>query len=278
MEKSMTTAPRPASASSEADGGPARARLEIKGVSHDYVSSKERIHALDPIDMVIEPGEFVSLAGPSGCGKSTLLSLLAGFIFPTEGEITIGAERIDEPGWERGVVFQQPNLYPWLSVRDNVTFGPRMRGLAKADYGARADEVVAMVGLSDFADRPPYELSGGMQQRAAIARVLVNDPIIMLMDEPFGALDALTRERLQEELLDVWRATGKTIFFITHSVEESVYLGTRVMVMSPRPGRIVFDEPSPFSRMNTTVHEARAMPEFVELERRVSEAIHAGHA
>jgi len=278
MEKSTTTPARLASASSEADGGRAGARLEIKGVSHDYVSNKESIHALDPINLVIEPGEFVSLAGPSGCGKSTLLSLLAGFIFPTEGEITIGAKRIDEPGWERGVVFQQPNLYPWLSVRDNVTFGPRMRGLAKSDYGARADQIVGMVALSDFADRPPYELSGGMQQRAAIAWVLVNDPIIMLMDEPFGALDALTRERLQEELLDVWRATGKTIFFITHSVEESVYLGTRVMVMSPRPGRIVFDEPSPFSRMNTTVHEARAMPEFVELERRVSEAIHAGHS
>jgi len=278
MEKSTTTPARLASASSEADGGRAHARLEIKGVSHDYISNKERIHALDPINLVIEPGEFVSLAGPSGCGKSTLLSLLAGFIFPTEGEITIGAKRIDEPGWERGVVFQQPNLYPWLSVRDNVTFGPRMRGLAKSDYGARADQIVGMVALSDFADRPPYELSGGMQQRAAIAWVLVNDPIIMLMDEPFGALDALTRERLQEELLDVWRATGKTIFFITHSVEESVYLGTRVMVMSPRPGRIVFDEPSPFSRMNTTVHEARAMPEFVELERRVSEAIHAGHS
>jgi ABC-type taurine transport system ATPase subunit len=254
----------------------ADARLVISGVSHDYVAKKERIHALDPVDMTIEPGEFVTLAGPSGCGKSTLLSLLAGFIFPTEGELTLGGRRIAEPGWERGVVFQQPNLYPWLSVRDNVTFGPRMRGLAKGEWERRADYFLELVGLTDFASRRPYELSGGMQQRAAIARVLVNDPKIMLMDEPFGALDALTRERLQEQLLTIWRETNKTIFFITHSVEEAVYLGTRVLVMSPRPGRLVFDEGAPFGRMAASVHEVRARPEFVQMRERVAEAIYAG--
>jgi taurine transport system ATP-binding protein len=275
----------PATASPEAAAGRAAAatngrhdaRLVIENVSHDYITKKERIHALDPVSLAFDPGDFVSLAGPSGCGKSTLLSLLAGFIFPTEGEITFGGRRIEQPGWERGVVFQQPNLYPWLSVRDNVTFGPRMRGLKKSEYQARADHFLEMVGLADFASRRPYELSGGMQQRAAIARVLVNDPAIMLMDEPFGALDALTRERMQEELLAIWRETGKTIFFITHSVEEAVYLGTRVLVMSPRPGRIVFEEPSPFSRMETSVHEARALPEFVEMEKKVANAIYAGH-
>jgi taurine transport system ATP-binding protein len=251
-------------------------RLLVSGVSHDYVTKRERIHALDPIDLVFEPGDFVSLAGPSGCGKSTLLSLLAGFIFPTTGEITLGGRRIAAPSWERGVVFQQPNLYPWLSVRDNITFGPRMRGLAKSEYQQRADRFIELVGLTEFAARPPYELSGGMQQRAAIARVLVNDPAIMLMDEPFGALDALTRERMQEELLTIWRETEKTIFFITHSVEEAVYLGSRVLVMSPRPGRIVFNEASPFSRMETSVREARALPEFIQMEQRVSEVIYAG--
>jgi taurine transport system ATP-binding protein len=251
--------------------------LAISDVSHDYVTKKERIHALDPVDLTFEPGEFVCLAGPSGCGKSTLLSLLAGFLIPTAGEIRLGNRMITQPGWERGVVFQQPNLYPWLTVRDNVTFGPRMRGVPKSEYATRTEQLLEMVGLTDFAGRRPYELSGGMQQRAAIARVLVNDPAVMLMDEPFGALDALTRERMQEELLNIWRATGKTIFFITHSVEEAVYLGTRVLVMSPRPGRIVYDEPSPFSKMDVSVHDARVTPEFVEMERRVAEAIYAGH-
>ena len=267
------TSPQAVAPSRPVDGD---ARLVIDHVSHDYKTKKESIHALDPTDMTIEPGEFVTLAGPSGCGKSTLLSLLAGFIFPTQGTITLGGQPITQPGWERGVVFQQPNLYPWLSVRDNVTFGPRMRGLDKGEWGKRADHFLEMVRLADFAARRPYELSGGMQQRAAIARVLVNDPKIMLMDEPYGALDALTRERLQEELLTIWRETGKTIFFITHSVEEAVYLGTRVLVMSPRPGRIVFDEPAPYSRMEASVHEVRARPDFVELRERVAEAIYAG--
>jgi len=277
MARPSATDLKQAAVSSEARAARGDGRLVISDVAHDYVTKKERVQALDPIELTIEPGEFVSLAGPSGCGKSTLLSLLAGFIFPTQGEITLGGRRITKPDWERGVVFQQPNLYPWLSVRDNVTFGPRMRGLPKSDYEERAEEFLRLVSLHDFAGRRPYELSGGMQQRAAIARVLVNDPAIMLMDEPFGALDALTRERMQEELLAIWRETDKTIFFITHSVEEAVYLGSRVLVMTPRPGSIVFDEATPFSKMGTSVHEARLMPEFADMERRVAEAIYAGH-
>jgi len=151
-----------------------------------------------------------------------------------------------------------------------------MRGLAKEEWHQRAERTLEMVGLEDFAARRPYELSGGMQQRAAIARVLVNEPMIMLMDEPFGALDALTRERMQEELLTIWRRTGRTIFFITHSVEEAVYLGTRVLVMSARPGRIVFDEPVSFSRTGGAVREVRATPEFVETRERVAGAIYEG--
>lgn len=255
-------------------GSTTDAQLVLSGVLHEYEADKDRIQALDTTDLQISEGEFVSLAGPSGCGKSTLLSLLAGFMFPTNGSITLDGKPIKEPGWERGVVFQEPNLYPWLSVRDNVTFGPRMRGLPAEAYDPRTDSVLEMVGLEEFGERRPYELSGGMQQRAAIARVLVNDPRIMLMDEPFGALDALTRERMQEELLEIWRETGKTVVFITHSVEEAVYLSTRVIVLSRRPGRIVFDVSSPFSRTGDPVRQLRGQSEFIELERRVAAAIY----
>jgi taurine transport system ATP-binding protein len=222
-------------------------RLVIDHVTQRYLSKGTQVHALDDIDLVIEPGEFVCVAGPSGCGKTTLLQLLAGFISPTEGSITIDGKTITAPGSERGVVFQQSNLYPWLSVLGNVELGPR-----------------------------PYELSGGMQQRCQIARVLANDPQIVLMDEPFGALDALTRERLQLELLNIWRETHKTIFFITHSVEEAIFLGSRVIVMSARPGRIVFDEKVDFSQEvgKRLGAELRTLPEFIALRDRVSRKIY----
>jgi NitT/TauT family transport system ATP-binding protein/taurine transport system ATP-binding protein len=232
-------------------------RAVLRGVRHVYGG---RVGALGPLDLEIAPGEFVVVVGPSGCGKSTLLSLLAGFITPTEGEVSVG----DAPG----VVFQQPNLFPWLSVRDNVAFGPRMRGIKRAARRAIADEYLALVGLSEFAGAAPYELSGGMQQRCQIARMLANDPAIMLLDEPFGALDALTREQMQHELHRIWRGSGKTALFITHSVEEAVYLGTRVIVMSPRPGRIVFDEPTPFADGERT-RALRADPAFLAFRERV---------
>ncbi|GFG50940.1 ABC transporter ATP-binding protein [Mycolicibacterium agri] len=255
-------------------------RLVVDHVTHRYMSKGSQVHALADIDLVIEPGEFVCVAGPSGCGKTTLLQLLAGFITPTEGEITIDGKQITAPGAERGVVFQQSNLYPWLSVLGNVELGPRLRGVNKATRRADAHRYLEMVGLADFVERRPYELSGGMQQRCQIARVLANDPKIVLMDEPFGALDALTRERLQLELLNIWRDTHKTIFFITHSVEEAIFLGSRVIVMSARPGRIVFDEPVSFSQQvgERLGAELRSLPEFTALRDRVSSKIYESAA
>ena len=185
----------------------------------------------------------------------------------------MGEARVTGPGPDRGVVFQQPTLYPWLDVRRNVALGPRLRGVGRAERLATADRYLALVGLADAADRRPYELSGGMQQRAQIARVLAGDPEVVLMDEPYGALDALTRERLQNELLALWRATGKTSLFITHSVEEAVLLGSRVLVMSQRPGRIVLDEQVPFAASTLAPDEIRALPEFAETAARVRAAI-----
>ncbi|UPK75463.1 ABC transporter ATP-binding protein [Nocardioidaceae bacterium SCSIO 66511] len=254
-------------------------RVRIADVSHWYETASENVHALDGIDLQVDAGEFVCIVGASGCGKTTLLQMLAGFLQPTQGEITLGDARITEPNPARGVVFQQPNLYPWLDVRDNVSFGPRMRKESKSAYGPRVDALLELVGLEDFANRPPYELSGGMQQRAAIARALVNEPDVLLMDEPFGALDALTRERLQEELLGIWRQTHKTVFFITHSVEEAVYLGTRVLVMSPRPGRVVLDRDVRVPELHDAEpHEIRASSAFAELREEIALTIYRGSA
>ncbi len=244
-------------------------------VRHAFDVNGEQVPALAEIDLTIEPGEFVCLAGPSGCGKTTLLRLLAGFMKPSEGEVRVAGDKVTGPGSDRGVVFQQPTLFPWLTVRGNVELGPRLQGIDKRRRRERADEFLALVGLTDFGDHRPYELSGGMQQRAQIARVLAGDPDIVLMDEPFGALDALTRERLQNELLSIWRATGKTILFITHSVDEAVFLGSRVMVMSPRPGRIVLDQPARFGEEGArpSPEELRSLPEYVALRDEVRTAI-----
>ncbi len=251
--------------------------VRIDSVSHTFDTRGGGVEALGDLDFAIEPGQFLCLAGPSGCGKTTLLRLLAGFMTPTRGSITVGGSAVSRPGADRGVVFQQPNLFPWLSVRKNVELGPRLRGVAATQRRDQADRFLDMVGLADFADSRPYELSGGMQQRCQIARVLTNDPDIVLMDEPFGALDALTREHLQDQLLEIWRATGKTIVFITHSVDEAVFLGSRVMVMSPRPGRIVLDRSASFSPPDAPVapERIRSMPEFVEVADEVRRAIHA---
>lgn len=249
--------------------------VTVAGLEHTFRARGGTVRALDRIDLTIEPGELVTLAGPSGCGKSTFLRLVAGLQQPTTGTIEVGGRRVTAPGVERGVVFQQPTLYPWLDVRRNVALGPRLRGLTKVEQLAIADRHLELVGLTDFAGHRPYELSGGMQQRAQIARVLANDPDIVLMDEPFGALDALTRERLQNELLTIWRSTGKTILFITHSVDEAVFLGSRVLVMSPRPGRIVLDVPARFSTDQHLVppEEIRGLPEFAALTDDVRGAI-----
>lgn len=251
--------------------------VTIEGVRQRFTSQGGQVvDALGPVDLEIAPGEFVAIVGPSGCGKTTLLRLVAGFMHPTEGAVSVGGLPVDGPSPQRGVVFQQPNLYPWLSVRENVAFGPRVRGIRRDERRAIADRYLAMVGLAEFADATPYELSGGMRQRCQIASVLANEPPILLLDEPFGALDALTRDRLQDRLYAIWRAsTGTTALFVTHNVEEAVYLGTRVLVMSPRPGRIVLDEPVPFDP-ETRRPSLRTTPEFAAMRERIAATIHAG--
>ncbi len=253
--------------------------FELDGVSHEYVTdSGDHVRAVDDTSLTIEPGEFVCVVGPSGCGKTTLLKILAGFVRPSGGTARVDGRPISGPSHERGVVFQHPNLLPWLTVRGNVELGLKWRGAGAEERRTRAQEFLSLVGLDGFEDRKTYELSGGMQQRAQIARVLTNDPEIILMDEPFGALDALTRERLQADLLTVARAKVKTIFFITHSVDEAVFLGDRVLVMSPRPGRVVLDQPVRISEQHGRLlggQELRRTPEFHELRDRISAEIYA---
>jgi NitT/TauT family transport system ATP-binding protein len=194
--------------------------------------------ALDDVSLDVVDGTFLSLVGPSGSGKSTLLDLLGGLTTPTSGEVLIDGEPVRGPGLDRGVVFQQYALFPWRTARANVEFGLEGGPLGKRQRAERAREYLALVGLSGFEDRYPHELSGGMKQRVAIARSLAYDPAVLLMDEPFAALDAQTREQLQDELLRIWRRTGKTIVFITHGIDEAVYLGQRVAVLTSRPGRL----------------------------------------
>lgn len=237
----------------------------------DFVTRDGVVRAVDRVSLSVAEGDFVCVVGPSGCGKTTLLRLIAGFAQPTAGEVRLDGRVITGPDHQRGVVFQQPTLYPWLTVQENVEFGPRMRGLPAAERRALAERYLRLVRLWEFRGRAPYELSGGMQQRVAIARVLANDPRILLMDEPFGALDALTREHLQTELRKIWRATGKTVFFITHSVEEAVYLATTLVVMSPRPGRVLATLHPTFSRDDGAgaARTVKASPEFVRLREEV---------
>ena len=252
----------------------------LENVSQRYITdSGEVVHALADTSLEVPAGEFVCVVGPSGCGKTTLLRILAGFLEPTGGVASANGQPITRPSWERGVVFQQANLYPWLTVRKNVELGLKFRGIDAATRRETAEQCLALVGLEGFEDKKTYELSGGMQQRTQIARVLANDPEIILMDEPFGALDALTRERLQMDLLTIARERRKTIFFITHSVEEAVFLGDRVLVMSPRPGRVVLDEPVRISAQYGRMldgKELRSTPEFVALRDKISDTIYEG--
>ena len=215
--------------------------LTVRGVTKRFAVGDDEVEALAPVDLTIPQGEFVCLIGASGCGKSTLLRIIAGFEEPSTGEASIDGKAITGPGSDRGMVFQDYALFPWMTVRQNISFGPRQRRLPREEIDKTTDEFVRMVGLSRFADRYPSQLSGGMKQRVAIARVLANNANILLMDEPFGALDALTREQLQNELLQIWKRTGVTTIFVTHSVEEAVLLADRVLVMSAGPGRIDSD-------------------------------------
>jgi NitT/TauT family transport system ATP-binding protein len=220
---------------------PRRPFLAVRGVSKVFQIGGEQVEALRGVDLVIDKGEFVCLIGASGCGKSTLLRIIAGFERPTSGSVDIYDHPVTGPGSDRGMVFQDYALFPWLSVKENIAFGPRQKGLPAARVREITNQYLDMVGLAPFADRYPAQLSGGMKQRVAIARVLANEAEILLMDEPFGALDALTREQLQDELLEIWARTGLTVIFVTHSVEEATLLADRVVVMTAGPGRIETD-------------------------------------
>ena len=238
--------------------------LRLRSVSHRYRSAAGDVHALSSVDLSIGEGEFVCLLGPSGCGKSTLLELVAGLRLPTEGTVELDGRQVVGPSRRRCVVFQQSSsLMPWLTVRGNVELGLALRRVARADRRRRAEQELQRVGLLEFADHRVHELSGGMQQRCQIARALAVDPEVLLLDEPFGALDAMTRERLQGELVDLWRERRHTVLFVTHSIEEAVLLGSRVIVMSQRPGRIQLDRPIPFSSSGRAAAAVRADPDFV---------------
>jgi len=218
---------------------PSGVQIAVRNLDFDYVSNAGReVAALRDVNLDIRRHEFISLLGPSGCGKSTLLYIIGGFLQSRAGAVSVEGVPVTKPGPDRGIVFQSFALFPWKSVRKNILYGLERQGMKKDAAAERADSFIKMVGLSGFEDAYPSQLSGGMRQRAAIARTLVCDPDILLMDEPFGALDAQTRHEMQEELLTIWRARPKTVVFVTHDVHEAVYLSDRVAVMSARPGRI----------------------------------------
>jgi len=212
--------------------------ITFQNVSKIFRGQKD-VRALDGVSLTVNEGEFVALLGPSGCGKSTLLNVLAGFEQVTEGDLLFDNAVVTRPGPDRGVVFQEAALFPWLTVWENVIFGPRVQGVPRSEYESRARELLKLVGLEAFADALPVQLSGGMRQRVGIARVLVMNPKALLMDEPFGALDAQTRLSMQQLLLDVWQSLGTTVLFVTHDIDEAILLSDRICVMSARPGRIV---------------------------------------
>jgi taurine transport system ATP-binding protein len=239
--------------------------LSIQNLSMRFdLPNGSHVQALQDVTLDLQEGELMSVLGPSGCGKTTLLNIVAGFLAPTSGKIMLGDHAVTGPDKERGMVFQQGALFEWMSVRENVSFGPRMAGRRESDWASNVDHLLDVVGLQDFKEKAIYELSGGMQQRVALARCLANDPDVILMDEPLGALDALTREKMQSLVLKLWKETGKTIILITHSVEEALLLGERLLVMAPRPGRIHREYRLPFADLGVgqDLREVKKHPEF----------------
>ncbi len=222
------------------------------------------VQALEKVSLTLNKGELLSVLGPSGCGKTTLLNIVAGFLAPTAGRLTLNEHEVIGPDAERGMVFQQGALFEWMSVRENVGFGPSMKGMPAREKADTVNHLLDVVGLADFKEKAVYELSGGMQQRVALARCLANDPDVILMDEPLGALDALTREKMQSLVLKLWKETGKTIILITHSVEEALLLGERLIVMAPRPGRIHTEYRLPFAELgvDSDLREVKKHPDF----------------
>jgi NitT/TauT family transport system ATP-binding protein len=246
------------------------AAVEISGVGKTFTSRRDKgegRRALQDVDIRVEAGEFVSLVGPSGCGKSTLLNILAGFVTADAGSVTVDGAPITGPGADRGVLFQTPNLFPWLTVWHNVLYGPRARRMLSPQIRAEAEQLLATVGLTDARDAYPHELSGGMRHRAAFARVLINRPLLLLMDEPFGALDAITRASMQDFLLELWQRNRTTIVFVTHDVEEAALLSDRVIVLSSAPGRVVAEVPVTLPRPRSL--ESADTLEFLDVKRSI---------
>ncbi len=242
--------------------------ISVIGVGKVFRTDGRELVALKDIDLEIPSGQFACLLGPSGCGKSTLLNAIAGFAPPSTGAITANGRQVVAPGPERGMVFQEYALFPWMTVEQNVGFGLEIKGAGKDEIGQRVGQLLAMLSLSDFRQRFPKDLSGGMRQRVAIARVLALDSPIMLMDEPFGALDALTRRNLQDELLRIWAELKKTIIFVTHSIEEAIYLADRIVVMTYRPGTVKRDLMVGLPRLRDP-----AAPEFNALKRELGQLV-----
>jgi taurine transport system ATP-binding protein len=249
--------------------------VTLKDINLSYESEKGTVTALENININISKGEFICVLGPSGCGKSTLLKILAGFLKPTSGEARMDDEIIKGADWHRGVVFQNPTLYPWLNIRDNVSFGLKMRKFPKDEIKTLTDKYLEEVGLTEFDKHKPYELSGGMKQRASLARVLVNNSRMILMDEPFGALDALTRQNMQTLIRTLWWKTHNTIFLITHDVDEALSLGTRIIVMSSRPGKIVkeFNTEFTYSMSAENSDNTRYTSEYMKIREDILEII-----
>jgi NitT/TauT family transport system ATP-binding protein len=247
----------------------ARPYVDVAGVGKTYRRAGRETHALESIDLAIRSGEFLAIVGPSGCGKSTLLRIVAGLVGTSRGDVRVEGTRVDRPQTNLGIVFQSPVLLDWRTALDNVLVQVELRSLDPKAYRDNALRLLDQIGLKDFADRYPYELSGGMRQRVAIARALIHDAPLLLMDEPFGALDALTREQMRLDLEALWLATHKTVMFITHSIDEAVLLADRVVVMSPRPGRIerTIDIPLPRPRGLA----ARREPEFVRITEEITD-------
>jgi NitT/TauT family transport system ATP-binding protein len=244
------------------------AHIVISHVNKVFRTDQRELVALQDINLEIPRGQFTCLLGPSGCGKSTLLNAVAGFALPSSGSIMVDGKEVTEPGPERGMVFQEYALFPWMTVEENIGFGLQIKGMAKAEIRSRVDALLAMLSLSDFRARYPKDLSGGMRQRVAIARVLALDSPTMLMDEPFGALDALTRRNLQDELLRIWSQLKKTILFVTHSIEEAIYLADRIVVMTYRPGTVKRDIIVELPRERDP-----ASPEFNALKRELGQLV-----
>ncbi|KAJ54293.1 hypothetical protein ACMU_18905 [Actibacterium mucosum KCTC 23349] len=236
--------------------------MSVADVSISFGTGANAHLAVETTSIDIAAGEFVCILGPSGCGKSTLMNAIAGYVAPSTGEVTIDDKKVDRPGPDRGMVFQQYSLLPWKTVYENVAFGPKMAGHGRIEAGSTANTFLELVGLKKFGDRYPAELSGGMQQRVGIARALANYPSVLLMDEPFGALDAQTRLMMQESLLDIWRKFGTTVVFVTHDVDEAVFLADRVLIMSAAPGRIIEDVKIDLPRPRST--DMAATPEYIK--------------